>query len=92
MVPYFLHGEAEFGDYLFEGNPGIMFEPLARFGDGAFFLFSDRLVVNGGIGEGAGDRIEHYFHHMDHRGDLIGRQMIEQLPGVFYIGVHIWPH
>jgi hypothetical protein len=49
-------------------------------------------VVNGGAGEGTGNRIEHYLHQMDHRGNLIGRQLIEQLPGVLYIGAHLGPH
>ena len=49
-------------------------------------------VVNGGDGEGTGNRIEHYFHQMDHRGDLFWRQLIEQLPGVPYIGAHLVPH
>lgn len=55
-----------------------MFEPFASFGRGTFFLFSSRLVIDGGVGEGAGNRIEHYLHRMDHRSDLIGRQLVEQ--------------
>jgi hypothetical protein len=69
-----------------------VFEPLARFGNTAFFLFGDRLIVNRSVGESARNRIEHDFHQMDHSGDLIGRQVIQQLPGVLYIGVHVWPH
>ena len=62
-----------------------MFEPLARFGHVAFFLFGNRLVVKGGIGEGAGDRIEHYLHEVHNGSHLVGGQVVEHPMSLLFV-------
>lgn len=43
------HGEAEAGDYFFEGDAWAVLEPLLRSRDGAFLFGGDGPVVNGAL-------------------------------------------
>jgi hypothetical protein len=82
------HGESEIGQHFLLRNGFVALEPFAGLGNGALFFLADLFIFRGRVSQSAGDRIEHYFHQVDRGGHLIGRQMIEQLPGVLYIGVH----
>ena len=65
-----LKGEPEIGEHVFEGNRVVMLQPLCRFGDGPAFFGSLRFVVNAGVCDGAGDRIEHGFEQGVDGGEL----------------------
>src|ERR1700678_1555854 len=80
-----LHGEGESGDHLL--RPRVVLDAHARFGDGARFLFSDRLVVNGvGKGTGSGDRA--WLRASADGEDLRVRQTIEIGASVLGGGIH----
>ncbi len=64
-------------------NGLVVLQPFAGFRCGTLFVFTDLFVFGRSAGQFAGKRVEHDFHYMHHGGDLIGRQVIQQLLGVF---------
>ena len=73
------------------GNRLVVLEPLMGFGDSLAILFGEWLVIERSVRQLAGKRVEHDFHDMHDRRDLIGRQVIQQLLGVLSVCVHSWP-
>ena len=66
----------------------IVLEPLLGFGYRALFRLPDFLVFELRVGQRARKRIEHRFHNVHNGSHLIGRQLIQQLLGVFEVGIH----
>ena len=58
------------------GNAICEPEELIGFGDGLAILFGKWFVIERGVRQLAGERVEHHFHDMHHRRDLIWCQMI----------------
>lgn len=84
MVDLFL-GDSEFGQNLLVEDALVMLRPFAGFRE-RFFLFGrDRLVVRG-VGDSAGDGIEHDLNQADNSGHLTRSHVVDQfvcaLPGI----------
>jgi hypothetical protein len=84
-------GESELGQQLGvrDGLAGMCGEPSLGLGDGAAFVFALRFVVVRGVGDGAGDGIEHRLQQTDDGGDLAGGHAVDQFVGLFS-GVQVW--
>ena len=78
-------GESELGQQLRvrDGLAGVLGEPCLGLGDGAALVFVLRFVVDGGVGDGAGDGIEHRLQEADDGGDLAGGHAVDQFVRVF---------
>ncbi|HVR27015.1 MAG TPA: hypothetical protein VMU26_27290 [Candidatus Polarisedimenticolia bacterium] len=61
-------GDSEFSQDLLVWNGLVMLQPFARFRECLFFVRSDRFVVERGVSNGAGHRIEHGFEQADDGG------------------------
>ena len=57
-------------------NGLILFEPLADFGDGLFFVTGYLFVFHRRVGQSAGKWIKHDFHQMNDGGDLAGTRWL----------------
>jgi hypothetical protein len=55
----------------------VVLQPLAGLGDRALFLLTDLFILNRGVREGSGNRIEHSLQQTAHRAELLGRQAVE---------------
>ena len=78
-------GESELGQQLRvrDGLAGVLGQPCLGLGDGAALVFVLRFVVDGGVGDGAGDGIEHRLQEADDGGDLAGSHAVDQFVRLF---------
>ena len=89
--PKVVHGESEIGQHLLVRNRLVVLPRLLGLGYGAFLVGGNRFILRRRIREFARERIEHNLHQMDDGGDLLVRQVVEQLLRVGSIGVHVRP-
>ena len=74
--------EAELGQNVVVGDAFATGKRGAGGGDLAGFFRADRLIVEGRVGQGAGERIEHDLQEADDGGDLTGSHRIDQFMGL----------
>ena len=75
-----LHRQAEVSRDFFHGDAlaSSFFEPRLRTGHRLALLFRDRFVVNGRVGNGPRDAVEHGLKQTDDGRDLTRRQTLDQ--------------
>src|SRR5579859_2671778 len=79
-----VNGEPELSQNFFKRNPRVVLQPLACFRYCLFLFRSDRLVINGGIGDGTRDGVEHRLQQADDGLHLGLGQAIDEVVGVFF--------
>lgn len=71
--------QAEVGEHLFVGNAFATGERIAGGGNLPSLLLADRFVIEGRVGQGAGERIEHYLKETDDGVELSGVELLDEL-------------
>ncbi len=73
----FFRDETEFSQHLLVRDGLVVLQPLAGFIERPFLFRRERLVIDGGVGDGAGDEIEHGLDQADDGCHLIRRQAFD---------------
>lgn len=69
-------GEAERGEDILTGNGLVVLKPSPGGRNSAGLFLANRFVLNGSVGETAGERIKHGCEHADDGGELRRRRSI----------------
>lgn len=85
-----LRSQTEILEYLFVRNAlaTMLAQPFFRSLHCPVFWVGFRFIVNDSRGQLARNRIDHYFQKSDHRGELVGRKLIDQLVSVPLLVFH----
>src|SRR5262245_39050211 len=79
-----VRGKAELAQDFLVRNAFATIEGGAGSGDLTSFFLSDRLIVNGSIGETVSHGISHHFEQMNDGGNLAGSQPLDQFMGLLF--------
>ena len=88
IVVDFCLSNAQVSQHLLVGDGLVVFQPILRLCERLLLLPGERLVIEGGLGDGAGDGIEHGFQQADDRRQLRRRQALNEFVGVFFGVAH----